>query len=151
MNADLIGDLLSDEYFIDILANRDDGLLEKLYNSFKNRANAKKSELGTDGIKYLNKLANKFGKDIDKRAGGVKLSQLGGDEKKKQLPKVTKLTSNMAKALTLSAKRGIINLALNSNIKIFQVRNQHGVKHIDLLFGGLKEVTPKQETKHLFR
>ena len=84
VNADLIGDLLSDDYFIDKLAERDEGLLKKLYNSFKNRANAKKSELGPDGIKYLNKLATKFGKAIDKRAGGVKLSQIGGDETKKE-------------------------------------------------------------------
>ena len=67
---------------LDVLANRDDGLLKKLYNSFTKRASIKKSELGTDGIKYLNKLANKFGKAIDKRAGGVDINKLGGDDKK---------------------------------------------------------------------
>ena len=46
VNADLIGDLLSDDYFIEKLAERDMGLLEKLYHSFKNRANAKKIRAG---------------------------------------------------------------------------------------------------------
>ncbi len=84
VNADLIGDLLSDDYFIEKLAERDMGLLQKLYNSFKNRANAKKSELGPDGIKYLKKLASKFGAAIEKRAGGVKISQVGDEDEKEE-------------------------------------------------------------------
>ena len=84
VNADVIGDLLSDDYFIEKLAERDMGLLEKLYHSFKNRANAKKSELGPDGIKYLKKLASKFGTAIEKRAGGVKISALGDEDEEKK-------------------------------------------------------------------
>ena len=84
VSADLIGDLLSNDYFIEKLAERDMGLLQKLYHSFKNRANAKKSELGPDGIKYLKKLASKFGTAIEKRAGGVKISQIGDEDEEKK-------------------------------------------------------------------
>lgn len=84
LHADLVGELLGNDYFIEKLAERDMGLLEKLYHSFKNRANAKKSELGPDGIKYLKKLASKFGTAIEKRAGGVKLSQIGDEDEKEE-------------------------------------------------------------------
>lgn len=84
VNADLVGDLLSDDYFIEKLAERDMGLLQKLYNSFKNRTIKKNSELGPEGIKYLKKLASKFGTAIEKRAGGVKISQIGDEDEEKE-------------------------------------------------------------------
>jgi len=100
VSADLIGDLLSDDYFIEKLAERDMGLLEKLYHSFKNRANAKKSELGPDGIKYLKKLASKFGTAIEKRAGGVKISQIGDEDEKKEEKPQEAVISNERASLT---------------------------------------------------
>ena len=84
LHADLIGELLGNDYFIEKLAMRDEGLLKKLYHSIKSKANAKKSELGPDGVKYLNKLANKFAKAIDKRAGGVKLSDLANADEERE-------------------------------------------------------------------
>ena len=98
VSADLIGDLLSDDYFIEKLAERDMGLLQKLYHSFKNRANAKKSELGPDGIKYLKKLASKFGTAIEKRVGGVKLSQIQDDEEEKKVETASNLRYNKDKS-----------------------------------------------------
>ena len=84
LHADLVGELLGNDYFIEKLAVRDENFVKKLYHLIKNKANAKKSELGPDGVRYLNKLANKFAKAIDKRAGGVKLSDLANADEERE-------------------------------------------------------------------
>lgn len=98
VSADLIDDLLSDDYFIEKLAERDMGLLQKLYNSFKNRTIKKNSELGPEGIKYLKKLASKFGTAIEKRANYVQLSQNGDDKEEKEVESASKLRYNKDKS-----------------------------------------------------
>ncbi|MBO5379912.1 MAG: hypothetical protein J6A90_06275 [Clostridia bacterium] len=82
-NADLVGLLLGDEYFIEKLANRNLPLVEKIFKGLKN-LNKKSAAVDKASAKYLNKLVNKFGKAIDNAHGGVSIKSLGGtDEEKK--------------------------------------------------------------------
>ncbi len=88
LHADVAAELLGNDYFVDKLAQRDENLFKKIFDSFKNRASAKKSELGPDGVKYLNKLASKFETAIERRQGGVMLSSLGEKEEKGKEEKI---------------------------------------------------------------
>lgn len=77
VSADLMGDLLGNDYFIEKLAHRNDSLVKKIYHSIVGLIKTKNADLSKDSIRYLNKLASKFGKAIDNRRGGVKLSDIG--------------------------------------------------------------------------
>ncbi len=78
-NADLIGELLGNDYYINKLANRNLPLLKKLYLKIKGLMQ-KSADTDSASAKYLNKLASKFAKAIDHSQGGVKISQLGPNE-----------------------------------------------------------------------
>lgn len=81
-NADLVGLLLGDEYFIEKLANRNLPLVEKIFKGLKN-LNKKSAAVDKASAKYLNKLVNKFGKAIDNAKGGVSIKSLGGTDEEK--------------------------------------------------------------------
>ncbi len=78
-NADLIGELLGNDYYINKLANRNLPLLKKIYLKIKGLIQ-KSADTDSASAKYLNKLASKFAKAIDHSQGGVKISQLGPNE-----------------------------------------------------------------------
>ncbi len=82
LNADLVGILLGDEYFIEKLAQRDASLVQKIFNKLKSLTK-KSTTIDKGSAKYLNKLVSKFGKAIDKSQGGVKFSQLGREDEEK--------------------------------------------------------------------
>ncbi len=82
LNADLVGILLGDEYFIEKLAQRDASLVEKIFNKLKS-LNKKSASVDRESAKYLSKLVNKFGRAINKSQGGVKISQLGREDEEK--------------------------------------------------------------------
>lgn len=79
LTADLIADLLGNDYFINKLAERDASVLTKILSKLKSLTQ-KSADLDKASVRYLNRLASKFAKAIDNRRGGVKLSDLGGDE-----------------------------------------------------------------------
>ena len=101
LNADLVGILLGDEYFIEKLAQRDASLVEKIFNKLKALAKRdtssttsgppspqgegykKSASVDRESAKYLSKLVNKFGRAINKSQGGVKISQLGREDEEK--------------------------------------------------------------------
>ncbi len=78
-NADLIGELLGNDYYINKLADRNLPLLKKLFLKIKGLIK-KSADTDSASTKYLNKLASKFAKAIDHSQGGVKISQLGPNE-----------------------------------------------------------------------
>ncbi len=78
-NADLIGELLGNDYYINKLADRNLPLLKKLFLKIKGLIK-KNADTDSASAKYLNKLASKFAKAIDHSQGGVKISQLGPNE-----------------------------------------------------------------------
>ena len=101
LNADLVGILLGDEYFIEKLAQRDASLVEKIFNKLKALAKRdtssttsgppsptgegikKSASVDRESARYLSKLVNKFGRAINKSQGGVKISQLGREDEEK--------------------------------------------------------------------
>ena len=83
VTADLAGDLMADDYFVNKLAERDASLVKKLVNSFKNTIK-KSATVDSESIKYLKKLVSKFEKALDNAQGGVKISQIGNDEEEKK-------------------------------------------------------------------
>lgn len=81
-NADLTGDLLTDEYFITQLAQRNENVFKKLYNLVKS---LNKKSIGVDGEskRYLKDLLKKFEKAIDNAHGGVSLKSIGSADEEK--------------------------------------------------------------------
>ncbi|MBO5338241.1 MAG: hypothetical protein J6A96_00920 [Clostridia bacterium] len=87
LNADLVGTLLGDDYFIEKLAQRDASLVKKIFNHLKGLTK-KSTTIDKGSAKYLNKLVGKFGKAIDKSQGGVKISQLGREDEETEQSEV---------------------------------------------------------------
>ena len=101
LNADLVGILLGDEYFIEKLAQRDASLVEKIFNKLKALAKRdtssttsgppsprgegykKSASVDRESARYLSKLVNKFGRAINKSQGGVRISQIGREDEEK--------------------------------------------------------------------
>ena len=84
VNADLVGDLIGNDYFIEKLAHRNDSLVKKMYHSITSLIKRKNADLSKDSIKYLNKLASKFARETDNRRGGVKLSDISAMDDEKE-------------------------------------------------------------------
>ena len=79
VTADLAGDILADDYIVNKLAERNAPLVKKLISRFKGTIK-KSTTVDGESIRYLKKLVNRFEKALDNAQGGVKISQIGGDE-----------------------------------------------------------------------
>ena len=82
-NSDLLGDLLSDQYFVDKLAERNLPLVKRLISQFKGTIK-KSATVDSESIKYLKKLVNRFEKALDNAQGGVKISQIGNADDERE-------------------------------------------------------------------
>jgi len=82
-NADLTNDLLTDEYFITKLAQRNENVFKKLYNLVKS-LNKKSTGVDGESKKYLRDLLKKFEKAIDNAHGGVSLRSIGNADEEKE-------------------------------------------------------------------
>lgn len=96
LNADLVGTLLGEDYFIEKLAQRDASLVKKIFNHLKGLTK-KSTTIDKGSAKYLNKLVGKFGKAIDKSQGGVKISQLGREDEETEQNEVENERKSVAK------------------------------------------------------
>ena len=96
LNADLVGTLLGDDYFIEKLAQRDASLVKKIFNHLKGLTK-KSTTIDKGSAKYLNKLVGKFGKAIDKSQGGVKISQLGREDEETEQSEETGIRFSKSK------------------------------------------------------
>ena len=138
LNADLVGILLGDEYFIEKLAQRDASLVEKIFNKLKALAKRdtsstasgspspagegikKSASVDRESAKYLSKLVNKFGRAINKSQGGVKISQLGRENEEKGA-EVDEVRYSFEKY----SDRQKENWKSSKNIVVFENENQY--------------------------
>ena len=82
-NSDLLGDLLSDQYFVDKLAERNLPLVKRLISQFQGTIK-KSATVDSESIKYLKKLVKRFEKALDNANGGVKISQIGNVDEERE-------------------------------------------------------------------
>ena len=120
LNADLVGTLLGDDYFIEKLAQRDASLVKKIFNHLKG-LNKKSPSVDRESARYLSKLVNKFGKAIDKSQGGVKISQLGREDEETEQSEV----ENERYSFDKYSDRQKENWKNSKNIVIFENENQY--------------------------
>ena len=138
LNADLVGILLGDEYFIEKLAQRDASLVEKIFNKIKS-LNKKSASVDRESAKYLSKLVNKFGRAINKSQGGVKISQLGREDEEQGAEvdevRYSKTGSNgeFSKADLETIKQSIsdvVDVAVSNKGKINEKYNQKQLSEV---------------------
>ncbi len=143
VTADLAGDLMADDYFVNKLAERDAPLVKKLVNSFKNTIK-KSATVDSESVKYLKKLVNRFEKALDNANGGVKISQIGNadDEREEKADSSQQIADSKVdderQSIIKKAQKNYSNAEVNNDvIALITKINEGDFKQNDRVYLGI--------------